>query len=67
MRHNATYTACGISGDPAPSSADLTVTRALREASQILGIELLDHVIVGDKKADPAGVGHYSFRQSGFL
>ncbi len=55
------------SGDPAPSSADLAVTRALREASHVLGIELLDHVIVGDKKADPAGVGHYSFRQAGLL
>jgi DNA repair protein RadC len=55
------------SGDPAPSSADLTVTRALREASRILGIDLLDHVIVGDKKADPAGVGHHSFRQAGLL
>jgi DNA repair protein RadC len=55
------------SGDPAPSSADLTVTRVLREASRILGIDLLDHVIVGDKKADPAGVGYHSFRQAGLL
>ena len=53
------------SGDPAPSSADLAVTRALREASRILGIALLDHVIVRDKRADPAGVRHYSFRQAG--
>ena len=55
------------SGDPSPSSADLTVTRALREASRILQIDLVDHVIVGDKRADPAGRGWYSFRQSGFL
>lgn len=55
------------SGDPAASSADLAVTRALRDASRILGIDLLDHVIVGDKKADPAGVGHFSFRQAGLL
>lgn len=55
------------SGDPAPSSADLSVTRHLRDAATILQIELLDHVIVGDKKADPAGVGHYSFRQAGLL
>jgi DNA repair protein RadC len=55
------------SGDSAPSSADLEVTRALREASRILGIDLLDHVIVRDKRVDPAGVGHYFFRQAGLL
>ena len=31
------------SGDSRPSSADLSVTRSLREASQILGIDLVDH------------------------
>jgi len=55
------------SGDPRPSSADLSVTRSLREASQILGIDLVDHVIVGDKSADPAGRGFYSFREAGFV
>jgi DNA repair protein RadC len=55
------------SGDPAPSSADVQVTRALREASKILQIELLDHVIVGDAKADPLGRGIYSFREAGIL
>lgn len=35
------------SGDPAPSPADLEVTCALSEAGRALGIELLDHVIVG--------------------
>ena len=55
------------SGDPAPSSADLTVTRRLREASYAVDIELMDHVIVGDRKADPAGRGYYSFREAGML
>lgn len=55
------------SGDPAPSKADLQVTRSLREASRILDIDLLDHVIVGDAKADPLGRGYYSFRQAGML
>jgi DNA repair protein RadC len=36
------------SGDPAPSAEDIAVTRRLREAGQILGIELLDHVVLGD-------------------
>jgi len=53
------------SGDPRPSSADISVTRSLREASQVLGIDLVDHVIVGDKTADPAGKGYYSFREAG--
>src|SRR5690606_19017719 len=32
------------SGDPAPSAADIRVTRQLREASQAVEIDLLDHV-----------------------
>ncbi len=55
------------SGDPAPSAADVQITRVLREAAKIIDIELTDHVIVGDKKADPQGVGHYSFRAAGLL
>src|SRR3954466_815583 len=51
------------SGDPAPSSADIQVTRALREAARILQIEFLDHVIVGDAKSDPLGRGFFSFRE----
>ena len=55
------------SGDPAPSKADIVVTRALREAAKIIDIDLIDHVIVGDEKADPLGVGFYSFRAAGLL
>jgi DNA repair protein RadC len=36
------------SGDPAPSSEDLAITRRLREAGDIMGIKVLDHIIVGD-------------------
>lgn len=36
------------SGDPTPSNEDIVATRRLIEASKILGIKLLDHVIVGD-------------------
>jgi len=35
-------------GDPAPSSEDIAVTRRLREAGEIMGIRVLDHIIVGD-------------------
>jgi len=55
------------SGDPAPSTADIHVTRQLREAARTLDIELLDHVIVGHAAADPAGLGYYSFRSAGLL
>lgn len=36
------------SGDPTPSEDDILSTRRLIEASRILGIKLLDHVIVGN-------------------
>ena len=36
------------SGDITPSSADLTVTKRIRESGDLLGIRLLDHIIVGN-------------------
>ncbi|HEY3375804.1 MAG TPA: DNA repair protein RadC [Candidatus Aquicultor sp.] len=36
------------SGDPTPSSEDIAVTKRLKEAGAILGIELLDHIVLGD-------------------
>ena len=36
------------SGDPSPSPQDIDVTKRLIKASEILGIKLLDHVIVGN-------------------
>ena len=35
------------SGDPEPSADDRTTTRRLQRAGRLLGIELLDHVVVG--------------------
>jgi DNA repair protein RadC len=55
------------SGDPAPSAADLQVTRLLREAARAVDIPLLDHVIVGRPGADPTGRGYFSFRDAGML
>ncbi len=55
------------SGDPAPSSADIQVTRRLREASRIMDIELIDHLIVGNPSQDPRRTGFYSFKDAGFL
>jgi DNA repair protein RadC len=70
IRHGATAVVCvhnHPSGDPAPSAADVQVTRQLREAAKAVDIDLLDHVIVGRKSVDPAGVGYYSFRDAGLL
>lgn len=38
------------SGDPHPSNEDMETTRRLVEAGQIVGIEVLDHVIIGDNR-----------------
>jgi DNA repair protein RadC len=35
------------SGDPTPSAEDVAITRQLAQAGQLLGIELLDHVVIG--------------------
>lgn len=35
-------------GDPTPSSEDISITRRLKEAGEIMGIKVLDHIIVGD-------------------
>jgi DNA repair protein RadC len=36
------------SGDPTPSADDVSVTKRLMAAGEILGIEVLDHIVVGD-------------------
>lgn len=38
------------SGDPAPSPEDIEITARLVEAGQIIGIDVLDHIILGDQK-----------------
>ncbi|WP_300380257.1 DNA repair protein RadC [Clostridium sp.] len=38
------------SGDPTPSKEDINITIRLKEGSQILGIDLLDHIIIGKNK-----------------
>jgi DNA repair protein RadC len=36
------------SGDPVSSSEDISITRRLKEAGDLLGIRILDHIIIGD-------------------
>jgi len=38
------------SGDCEPSSADIEVTRNLVAAGELLGIDIIDHIIIGDEK-----------------
>lgn len=38
------------SGDPTPSVDDIRVTRRLVEAGKLLGIDVLDHIILGDSR-----------------
>ena len=54
------------SGDPTPSEADIKITRDLIRAGQLLKIELLDHVIVGNaaKIVMTAGKSERSFSYS---
>ncbi|MCS7273395.1 MAG: DNA repair protein RadC [Fimbriimonadales bacterium] len=48
------------SGDPTPSPEDIAITHRLKDAGALLGIELLDHIIIGD--------GNYtSLRERGYL
>jgi DNA repair protein RadC len=35
------------SGDPTPSAADIQLTRRLVKAGDVLGIDVLDHVVIG--------------------
>jgi DNA repair protein RadC len=39
------------SGDPTPSRADIDVTNRLTESGKLLGIEVLDHIVLGREKA----------------
>lgn len=38
------------SGDPRPSEQDINVTKRLNESAKLLGIQLLDHIVLGDEK-----------------
>ena len=46
------------SGDPTPSAEDVSVTEQLRGSGELLGIELLDHIILG-------GQAHVSLKEKG--
>lgn len=48
------------SGDPTPSREDIEVTKRIVQAGEIIGINVLDHLIIGEGR-------YYSFRESGLI
>ena len=48
------------SGDPTPSKDDILITRRVLEAGRIIGVELLDHIIIGNNR-------FISLRDKGFF
>jgi DNA repair protein RadC len=48
------------SGDPAPSREDIEVTKRLVECGKMIGIDVLDHVIIGENK-------FVSLKEKGYL
>jgi len=44
-------------GDPTPSGEDRQITKRLREAGELLGVRVLDHIIVGDSYLSFANEG----------
>ena len=54
------------SGDPTPSAQDIRCTKELAEAGKVIGIEVLDHVVLGERT--PSRVrGYTSFREQKLL
>lgn len=48
------------SGDPTPSREDIELTKRLRDAGELLGIKVLDHIIIGDGH-------HVSLAEMGYM
>jgi DNA repair protein RadC len=48
------------SGDPTPSPDDVDLTRRLAAAGVLIGIDVVDHVVLGDRR-------YWSFQESGGL
>jgi DNA repair protein RadC len=63
LEHSARYVDCGITGHPSSSEADLRLTRRILEASKILQLQLIDHVIIGS--AAPGRSSYFSFKRRG--
>ena len=54
------------SGDPTPSAEDVRITRQLVDAGKIIEIQVLDHIILGRKRADER-LDYISLRETGMV
>ena len=54
------------SGDPSPSDADLRMTRRVREAAEVVGIQFVDHLIIG-APSESRPCPYFSFKEAGIL
>ncbi|MBR5523456.1 MAG: DNA repair protein RadC [Akkermansia sp.] len=54
------------SGDPTPSKADCELTKVVSEASEVLRIRLIDHVIIGSP-GNGRSLPYYSFASHGYI
>ena len=53
IRHGSATIICAHnhpSGDPTPSPEDLNITRRLKEVGELVGIPVIDHIVIGDRK-----------------
>ncbi len=48
------------SGNPAPSPEDIAVTQRVKEAGEVLGVPLMDHIIIGDGR-------YVSLKEKGYI
>jgi DNA repair protein RadC len=53
------------SGDPTPSAEDIQTTRQLLETGKVVGIQLLDHIIIGGNRPPPPP--YVSLREAGLV
>lgn len=49
------------SGDPSPSGEDINVTNRLKEAGKLIGVEIIDHIIIGSESS------YCSLKEKGIL
>lgn len=47
------------SGDPSPSREDIEITKRMVEAGKILGVQVLDHLVIGDQ--------YVSLKEKGYM
>lgn len=47
-------------GDPSPGRQDILVTQQIKEAGELMGIPLIDHIVIGDRR-------YFSFKEKNYL